>query len=350
VTCGFPASDDGPRRNGRRTGIASRSDKDEVGGSSPPRPTIRPLTSGNAAQPLKLSRLLLISKESTRVGPLQQPHGSLTSTFAGHWLTSGTPHSVAQRSYSALLRVLTSTRPGEQPESRDARVGAANVMTPNWPHSVRRIRCHAEKSSKGRGGSLLVEAEAVSDRGRFPATGDPQLGEDPQDVDASRLGGNEQVWPICRLVWPSATSTSTSSSRWVRPSETAAEEGAVGAAGVSTGCSRRRRPRFGEQLDLPPQRCRPKRNHHLVGWAEHALGLCMHWPAGQQCFGLAETCVSGLEGIGQPLPGHRSRPPPRVGPSLQPRLLGPGKQRATEPSRSAGATRCPGCWQGSARR
>jgi hypothetical protein len=94
----------------------------------------------------------------------------------------------------------------------------------------------------------------------------------------------------------------------------------------------------------------PKRNHRLVGWAEHALGLCMHWPAGQQCFGLAETCVSGLEGIGQPLPGHRSRPPPRVGPSLQPRLLGPGKQRATEPSRSAGATRCPGCWQGSARR
>jgi hypothetical protein len=107
-------------------------------------------------------------------------------------LTSGTPNSVAQRSYSALLRVLTLTRPGEQPESRDARVGAANVMAPNWPHSVRRIRCHAEKSSKGRLGSLLVEAEAVSDRGRVPATGDPQLGEDPRDVDASRLGGNEQ--------------------------------------------------------------------------------------------------------------------------------------------------------------
>jgi hypothetical protein len=60
-------------------------DKDEVGGSSPPRPTIRPLTSGNAPQPLELSQLLLISKESTRVEPFQQPHGSLTSTFAGHW-------------------------------------------------------------------------------------------------------------------------------------------------------------------------------------------------------------------------------------------------------------------------
>src|SRR5829696_4360618 len=59
--------------------------QDEGGGSSPPRPTIRPLTSRNAAQPLELSRLLLISKESTRVGPFQQPHASLTSTFAGHW-------------------------------------------------------------------------------------------------------------------------------------------------------------------------------------------------------------------------------------------------------------------------
>jgi hypothetical protein len=95
-------------------------------------------------------------------------------------LASRTPVSVAQRSYSALLRVLTSTRPGEQPESRDARVGAANVMAPSWPHSLAsRIRCHAEKSGKGRRGSSLVEAEAVGDRGRLPATSDSQLGEDP---------------------------------------------------------------------------------------------------------------------------------------------------------------------------
>ena len=58
--------------------------QDEVGGSSPPRPTIRPPTSGNAAQPLGLSRFQLISNQSTGVGAFEQPHGSLTSGFAGH--------------------------------------------------------------------------------------------------------------------------------------------------------------------------------------------------------------------------------------------------------------------------
>jgi hypothetical protein len=55
---------------GLHSGEPMIADKDEGGGSTPPRPTIRPLASGNAAQPLALSRFLLISKESTGAGPL----------------------------------------------------------------------------------------------------------------------------------------------------------------------------------------------------------------------------------------------------------------------------------------
>jgi hypothetical protein len=46
----------------------------------------------------------------------------------------------------------------------------------------------------------------------------------------------KQGWPICRFVLPSATSASASASRWVRPSK-AADDGAVGDTGVSTGSS-----------------------------------------------------------------------------------------------------------------
>src|SRR4029450_3935874 len=60
-------------------------DKDEAGGSIPPRPTIRLLSSGNADRPLRLSRLLWISQKSTGVGSFQQPYGLLTSTFADYW-------------------------------------------------------------------------------------------------------------------------------------------------------------------------------------------------------------------------------------------------------------------------
>jgi hypothetical protein len=48
------------------------------------------------------------------------------------------------------------------------------------------------RAAKPETGSLLVEAEPVSNRGRLPATGRPQLGQDPRDVDAGGLGGDEQ--------------------------------------------------------------------------------------------------------------------------------------------------------------
>jgi hypothetical protein len=71
------------KTQGLHSGERVIADKDEVGGSTPPRPTIRPPTSGNAAQPLGLSRFQLISNQSTGVGTFEQPHGSLTSGFAG---------------------------------------------------------------------------------------------------------------------------------------------------------------------------------------------------------------------------------------------------------------------------
>jgi hypothetical protein len=58
------------------------------------------------------------------------------------------------------------------------------------------------------------------------------------------FGVMNSAWPICWLVRPSATSASTSASRGVRPSEAAGDDGAFGAAVVSTGSSRRRRPRW----------------------------------------------------------------------------------------------------------
>src|SRR5215212_3102206 len=91
------------RNAGLHSGKRVIADKDEVGGSSPPRPTIRPPTSGNAAQPLGLSRFQLISNQSTGGGAFEQPHGSLTSGFVGHWARFPDAGLVAQRSYSALL-------------------------------------------------------------------------------------------------------------------------------------------------------------------------------------------------------------------------------------------------------
>jgi hypothetical protein len=128
----------------------------------------------------ELSRLLLISSESTRVGHLQEPHCPLTSTFAGHWahfrdaslcctavvqrITSRADVDAAKR--AARIAGCPGRRCQRDGTEPDALWSAASAATPR-------------KSGKGRRGSSLVEAEAVSDRGRLPATGDSQLGEDP---------------------------------------------------------------------------------------------------------------------------------------------------------------------------
>src|SRR4029453_2361486 len=48
----------------------------------------------------------LISDQSTGVEAFEQPHGSLTSGFAGQWARFPDAGLLAQRSYSTLLRVL----------------------------------------------------------------------------------------------------------------------------------------------------------------------------------------------------------------------------------------------------
>jgi hypothetical protein len=95
-------------------------------------------------------------------------------------------------------------------------------------------------------GSLFVEPEAVSDRGRLAATGDPQLGQDPRDVHAGGLGGDEQCLADLPVGSPSATSASTSASRCARPSEAAGED----AAGADPRARRRaRRPPAAPEVD-----------------------------------------------------------------------------------------------------
>jgi hypothetical protein len=97
---------------------------------------------------------------------------------------------------------------------------------------------------------------------------------------------------------------------------------------------------LGEQLDLALQGRGPENDRRLVRPAQRGLGLLAVGPAGQECFGLPETGVGGLEGIAQPLPGHRGRPPPlRVEPPFQPGLLGPGQEQATGRRRNAGLGR-----------
>jgi hypothetical protein len=56
------------------------------------------------------------------------------------------------------------------------------LSTAEWQEDQRgadRAHQREEKQAHGRGRSLLVEAEPVGDRGGFPATGDPELGQDP---------------------------------------------------------------------------------------------------------------------------------------------------------------------------
>jgi hypothetical protein len=68
----------------------------------------------------------------------------------------------------------TLTRQAEQrlAENLGKRVGSALLvlMTPNQAR---------KESSPAEAGSLLVEAEPVGYCGRFPATGNPKLGQDP---------------------------------------------------------------------------------------------------------------------------------------------------------------------------
>jgi hypothetical protein len=102
--------------------------------------------------------------------------------------------------------VLPSTRPGEQPESRDARVGAANVMAPNWPHSgqphplPRRERAARADADHRWSRPRRWAIAAASPR---PAT--PSLARILETWMLAVFGVMNSAWPICRLVRPAAT-------------------------------------------------------------------------------------------------------------------------------------------------
>jgi hypothetical protein len=55
---------------------------------------------------------------------------------------------------------------------------------------------------KGRREALSCQAKPMGDRGRFPATGDPQFGEDPCDVNADGPRGDEQCLPDLAIGQP----------------------------------------------------------------------------------------------------------------------------------------------------
>jgi hypothetical protein len=68
-------------------------------------------------------------------------------------------------------------------------------------------------------GSLFVEAELVSDRGRLTASAGAQLGKDAGDVDAGGLGGDEQRLADLTVGPALGDQRKPSTSRRVRPSK-----------------------------------------------------------------------------------------------------------------------------------
>jgi hypothetical protein len=119
-------------------------DKDEAAGSSPARPTTPGLTWGNAGPPS--SPVAAARLHRLRTAVVERITSRLTF-YAAMLAPRG-------RELECLGR-LSETRRHEP----GAGGGAA--------------------AAKLEAGLLLVEAEPVGDRGRFPAAGDPQLGEDP---------------------------------------------------------------------------------------------------------------------------------------------------------------------------
>jgi hypothetical protein len=89
------------------------------------------------------------------------------------------------------------------------------------------------------GGSLRRRWRLVAGSRSYPIrrANSQQLGQDPRDMDAGRLGVMNSSSPICRFDLPAAASSRTSSSRRIGPSERAAE----GPIGLGRPCLLRRR-------------------------------------------------------------------------------------------------------------
>ena len=167
-----------------------------------------------------------------------------------------------------------------------------------------------EEELKAEADSWLVEVESVGNRGCLTAAGDPELGEDPRDVDAGGLGGNEQ-----RLADLPVRPALGDQGEHLNLSPGQAKRGSWRRPHLGR---RRRVLRFfeaeaaalGEQLDLAAQRCRPERDCRLVGCPERGLGLLAGPACGQERLGLPEPRVGSVIGMLKPLPDGGRRPPP----------------------------------------
>jgi hypothetical protein len=175
----------------------SIADKDEVGGSGPPRPlparTLSRVRSGPVGRPCSVRsapRPSWSTAESpTSTGP---PALAATGVLAvpgragrGGCRDSAQLHDDHRRPDPRLPDA--GRRAGARSSASRADVAAARASSEQPRASGCRGRCASLKladSGAGRTaaqdrGSVLVEAEPVGHRGRLPAAGDAQLGEDP---------------------------------------------------------------------------------------------------------------------------------------------------------------------------
>src|SRR5215217_5778812 len=153
-----------------------------------------------------------------------------------------------------------------------------------------------------------AEPQAVGDRGRLPATGHPELGQDAGHVQAGGLGGDEQ-----RLADLAVGVAGGHQLEHLGLPSGEAERGELGGRRRGRRGRRVLQPEAaapGEQLDLASQRAGPQRDRRPVGGPEHRLRL-------------PEAGVGGPIPQIEPLPVlGRLLPPPRVRPSLQPGPFG----------------------------
>jgi hypothetical protein len=163
--------------------------------------------------------------------------------------------------------------------------------------------------------SWFVEPEPVGDRGRLPAAGDPQLGQDPRDVDASCLGGNEQGLTDLP-VGPALGDQGEDLGLTLGEAERGSRRGRR--CWCRSGVDRffqAEAAALGKQLDLAAERSCTEHDRCLMCAAEDLLGPGSRRAAGQERLGLPEAGVGRLEGPFQPLPSRGRRPPPiGVGP------------------------------------
>jgi hypothetical protein len=144
--------------------------------------------------------------ESTGIGLSHQPHGSLTSTFAGHraHFQNGRPCCTAVGERITSRAGVDAARRAASSQNRgDAWVDAANLMSPNWSRSAQ------PHPLPGRGRAATADADHCWSRPRrwaiaaaSPRPATPSLARILETWMLAVLGVMNSAWPICRFAWP----------------------------------------------------------------------------------------------------------------------------------------------------